>query len=1015
MSNTRRINLLSDAEIEDLYSRPRFNANEQNLYFALNKLELEFLEKYYSYKTRVSFILQLGYFKAKQQFYNFNFKDVDDDVKYITKAFKLGYNLKLSEYISEKYIRQQRKEILTLCNYKDWSAEYEAKITDYICELLRYYPKISGALRQLLDYFEKHQMVIPIYRNLQDMFTTAYAREEKRLSAIMLSIPQNIQQQLSNIIEKNDGITQLNIIKADQKNFQFTAVRGEIDKVLLISEVYEFSKIFIPKLQLARNAVRYYADLVEQYPPFRLRELNKAVQWLYSICFVHYRYQQLMDNLIISFMYHVRSVMEASKTYIGIAQMEYNAKMVVDFPKLAQFLDWFPNRDENLTHEQLNAEAYKILPKEQFPMLATFLAGNKFDKKAAKWEYYAKSARMLPLYLRPIIMAISLGFYKEDSKIMDLIGLLKHHYQNGKNAGSLKLADDLGLTIPKHMLPYLKRNPDDLYVDPHLFEFYVYEKIYHNLDRGKLFCNDSVSYCDIDIDLVDESMVDKAGEIANEFGYPKIPIYCGKRLDDALSALTDAWNTTTDNISNEDNLGIKFKETNNGEIDWSLSYDCSEELDDSFFRNLTKAPISDVIMFIGEHTKMWSGFEHMKDRYVKRKAPVELVINACVLSEAFGVGSEKMSEMSDINVDLLHATDEDFIRVGTLCAVNDIVNNYTNSLPIFKLWNLMEDKLMADADGQKFVTSNNNIQSRYSKKYLGKGRGISLYTLIANHVAVNAKTIGLNEYEGYSLFDMIYGNKTDVDIDLVTGDNHSMNQLNFIALDAVDVEYVPSIKNVRDAANNLYLPKLPENYTGILKPKGIIKDERIRSQERGIIRVLLSLIMQENTQTNIIRKLNSHARYARLKASIFEYNKIFKSTHVLNMIDNMRLRRAIRSARNRTESYHQLQSVIRKVYSGILKGKRIVDNRVSTHATRLVANCIIAYSATILNAVYEKMLRTGTPQAIIDEFARISPVAWIHIIFTGRYNFNKKSAGIDVQEMARMLEKTLRASFWRVR
>ena len=58
------------------------------------------------------------------------------------------------------------------------------------------------------------------------------------------------------------------------------------------------------------------------------------------------------------------------------------------------------------------------------------------------------------------------------------------------------------------------------------------------------------------------------------------------------------------------------------------------------------------------------------------------------------------------------------------------------------------------------------------------------------------------------------------------------------------------------------------------------------------------------------------------------------------------------------------------------------------------------------------MLRNGTAQAIIDEFARISPVAWIHILFTGRYKFNKSDAGIDVQEMSRMLEKALRASFW---
>ncbi|WP_422446121.1 MULTISPECIES: Tn3 family transposase [unclassified Endozoicomonas] len=76
---------------------------------------------------------------------------------------------------------------------------------------------------------------------------------------------------------------------------------------------------------------------------------------------------------------------------------------------------------------------------------------------------------------------------------------------------------------------------------------------------------------------------------------------------------------------------------------------------------------------------------------------------------------------------------------------------------------------------------------------MGKGRGISLYNLLANHVAVNAKNIGLNEYEGHSLYDMIYNNKTDIDIHMMTSDNHSLNKLNFVALDSIDVVTISGV------------------------------------------------------------------------------------------------------------------------------------------------------------------------------------------------------------------------------
>ena len=829
----------------------------------------------------------------------------------------------------------------------------------------------------------------------------------------MTLIPQAQQKQLLELITREDGISKLNIIRSDQKNFQYTAIKNEVDKALNIADLYEFAKNFLPTLRLSKNAIRYYADLAEQYAASRLRRLSTAQQWLQTLCFVYHRYQQIMDNLITSFMYHTRSTIDAAKAYSDKAMADHNSGLIVDLPKLARFLKWFPNRKHGLTHDELNQEAYKILPKKQFPVLAQFLQGNTFDKKAAKREYYLKSSRLFALYLRPIILAVPLVFYKEKSDIMEFINLIKNHYGCGRNPSTFKLPKDLEDTISKTMMPYLKQNPTAEQVDPHLFEFFVYQKMFHRLDKGLLCCNDSVSYCDIDQDLIGDELVDDAEKIANEFGYPKIPTYYDERLDEALVALDSAWDKTTKRISLGENSGFNIKKTKTCEQNWSLGYDRRDKLDDAFFKTLSQVEIPDIMMHIGDHIDMWSAFTHMKTRYSKKKNPVKLAINACILSDAFGIGAEKMAEMSDLNFNLLRSTQEDFIRVETLRAANDAVGNLIHSLPIFKLWNLMDDKLLADADGQKLPTSESTIQSRYSKKYLGKSPGLSVYTLVANFVAVNAKNIGLNEYEGHSLYDVIYGNKTDIDINLVTGDNHSLNQLNFVMLDSIDVDYVPSIKDVKEAANNLYSAKSIDNYSGIIRPKWVINKSLIQEEKRGILRVLLSLLLQENTQSNIIKKLNSYARYAKLKKALFEYNNVFKSTHVLNLIDSMPLRKAIRTARNRTEAYHQLQGLIRKIYRGVFKGKKIVNNQVSAHAVRLVVNCIIAYNSIILNSIYEKMLREGVSQEIIDKFARISPIAWIHIAFTGKYNFKNSNGEIDMEAMANALEKHLKQHFWK--
>ena len=1013
MTNIKRLYLLSESEVENLYARPDFNSAEQELYFSMNQIEIEALSHYATMKTKVSFILQLAYFKAKHQFYNFSFEEVQSDVEYIQSNFFKTDNIILTGNITRQGINMQKKVIIRLFQYKDFTGRSDL-IETHLFELLRYYPKGHDTLRQLLAYLDNQKIIIPSYRTLQDLFTKAFSKENARLSQLVTLIPHTHQKELSELIAHEDGISKLNIIRSDQKNFQYTAIKTEIDKALSIVDLYGFAKTFLPTLKLSRNAILYYADLAEQYSASRMRRLSTAQQWLQTICFIYHRYQQITDNLITSFMYHTRATIDAAKSYSEKEMADHNSGLTVDFPKLGRFLKWFPNRKSDLNHDELNQEAYKLLPKEQFPILAQILHGNTFDKKAAKREYYLKSSRLFALYLRPILLAVPFVFYKEESDIMAFINLIKKHYGYGGNPSTLNLPKDLESLIPKAMMPYLKQDPSDVQVDPHLFEFFVYQKMFHRLEKGLLCCNESVSYCDIDQDLISDERVDDAEKIANEFGYPNLPSYCAERLDEALMTLDRAWEKTTKRISLGENPGFNIRNTKTGEQNWSLGYDRKNKLDDAFFKTLSQVEIPDIMMHIGDYIDMWPAFTHMKTRYNKKKVPVKLAINASILSDAFGIGTEKMAEMSDLNFNLIRSTQEDFIRVETLRAANDAVGNLIHSLPIFKIWNLMDDRLLADADGQKLPTSESTIQSRYSKKYLGKSPGLSVYTLVANFVAVNAKNIGLNEYEGHSLYDIICGNRTDIDINFVTGDNHSINKLNFVVLDSIDVDYVPSIKDIKEAANNLYSSKSIDNYSGIIRPKGVINKSLIQEEKRGILRVLLSLLLQENTQSNIIKKLNSHARYAKLKKALFEYNNVFKSAHVLNLIDSIPLRKAIRTARNRTEAYHQLQGLIRKVYRRVFKGKKIVDNQVSAHAVRLVANCIIAYNSIILNSIYEKMLREGVSQEIIDKFARISPISWIHIAFTGKYNFKKNNGKIDMRNMVDALEKHLKQHFWKV-
>ena len=296
MMNLKRIYLLPEAEIADLYARPFFNQNEQQLYFDLNQVELDLLAQLGTIKTKVHFILQLAYFKAKNQFFTFTFDDVQADVQYVLAKFFKKTDAVFQGNITRKRINQQKQIILNLFDYQDWSVEQAIQIEAHICELLRYYPKGHDTFRQLLVYLDNQKFVIPTYRSLQDMFTQAFANESDRLNQLVLLMPQRQQEQLSELIDRKDGITKLNIIRADQKNFTYTAISDEVEKAIVTAKLYQFAKDFLPTLLLSKNAIRYYADIAEQYATSRLRRLSKPQQWLHALCFIYHRYQQIMDN-----------------------------------------------------------------------------------------------------------------------------------------------------------------------------------------------------------------------------------------------------------------------------------------------------------------------------------------------------------------------------------------------------------------------------------------------------------------------------------------------------------------------------------------------------------------------------------------------------------------------------------------------------------------------------------------------------------------------------------------------
>ena len=80
---TKQLVILSGDEISKLYDLPKFDEDSRLKYFSLNSVEQSIISNHQRVFVKIYFILQLGYFKAKQLFYIFDFETVETDARYI--------------------------------------------------------------------------------------------------------------------------------------------------------------------------------------------------------------------------------------------------------------------------------------------------------------------------------------------------------------------------------------------------------------------------------------------------------------------------------------------------------------------------------------------------------------------------------------------------------------------------------------------------------------------------------------------------------------------------------------------------------------------------------------------------------------------------------------------------------------------------------------------------------------------------------------------------------------------
>ncbi|WP_341793717.1 MULTISPECIES: Tn3 family transposase [unclassified Rickettsia] len=997
----RNLVLFSETEKFALYAVPDFDDKQRREYFSFSENELHLIMHGQHLHVNIYCALQIGYFKAKKIFFQLSWKKIiSEDLQFILSHYFPGMTFTGMDITRYQYYNQ-RKEIANLFCYRLWSKEFMSMLHKQAIQIIKRDTSPNFIAHALVIFLDNIKVVRPAYTTLQVIVTKSLVEERRRISAIIdKELGTEHKTQLDQLLIHEDNVSKLAGFKQDAKNFGFKMMLRERQKHNTLEPLYQIAIKLLPKLEISRQNIDNYVNLANHYTIRDLRELKYNQGYLYILCYVLKRYQQLNDNLIEAFIYHFKKI---NKTIQDRVSVHFTDDVTESQEKIGDLLLLYVDEQFNDTtlFTEVQDCAFKIMPKDIILDLGNKMLNKPRRKKEFKWQEVDKLHKTCKKNLRPLFM--KLGFSSEDANNPWLKSAywLQEVFANNQKLHDRPYHECIEDTIPKHLQRYLLNNdtPENRNLNSGRYEYWIYSQISKQIYNGGLYIENSFNHRCFNHELVP---VDQKRDILNDLNIPWLQLPIQQHLDDLTKELHDLWLLFNKNLKQNKFSHLKY-DYRKQKLNWNkIKANKNEKLQNKFFKQLPFCDISDLLIFVNDNCRFMSAFTPLQPRYFKHDADNKEKLIATILAQAFNHGNYKMSQVSDVSYRSLETIYQQYLRLSTLKKANDIISNSISRLPIFPYYSLDLELLYSSVDGQKFELDTPNIKARYSRKYLREGQGVSAYTILANHVPLQCELIGSHEHESYYAFDIWYNNTSDIIPDTITGDMHVTNKANFAITKWFGVQLNPRFTNLNAQLKNLYCADNIVKYSNCLvKPVSQINLKVIVEQKSNIDQLVATLALKDISQANLIKKLCHLPSENPLRKAVFEYDKLIRSIYTLKYMMNVQLQKNIHKSQNRIESYHKLRAAIAKVGGKKqLYGKTDIDIEISNQCGRLIANAIIYYNSIILSGILGKYgIQPGNKKALTI-IRKISPVAWHqHIHFLGQYTFQNKSSTINIKQI----------------
>lgn len=996
---SRRLTVLSQAERNALYGLPDFDDFQRADFFAFTEAERAVADRRKGPVERLHCLLQIGYFKAKQAFFNFNGLEIPtEDIEFLLERYFPGDTVALRPLRQdERYT--QRAEIAKLFGYRLWSEVNRPALIEMAALVARRDVTPTFVLIEVLGFLKARQIVRPGYTTLQTVISDVLVAERGRLAQLVeAGLDAGTRAALQDLVMREGTLSELAALKQDAKHFGYKMMVAERQKHATLAPLHTAAKAIVPQLGISQQNTRYYASLVHYYTIFDLRRMTAGQRHLYLLCYAWQRYRQMNDNLVDAFCHGMAQIEQETKEAAEEAYAKAQEKRQREAPRVGRVLLLYVDEtvDDATPFGDVRKRAFTIMPKDDLLTAGNRLCDRSDSQMELRWRAVDRVAARFKRTLRPLAMTLDVSAEPTGSPWQAALSWMKTVFNRQQRLTERPLAEIPEGTTPERLWPHLfdfdqAGKPTRLRGDR--YEFWIYRQLRKRLASGELYLDDSVRHRRFGDDLVE---LDRKAEALKDLNIPWLRQPADAMVDALCDELDRLWRTFDHDLRSGKLKHLEF-DPEHKTLSWRKPrIDKDDALQSSFYAKLQARGVPDVFRFVNARCGFLSALTPLQPRYAKKIVDEDSLM-AVLVAQAMNHGMLSMAETSDVPYDVLQETHQQHLRLATLRAANDKISNFIAGLDIFPLYSFNTEVLYGGVDGQKFEAATPTTKARYSRKYFGRGKSVVAYTLLANHVPLETELIGANEHESHYVFDICYHNTSDIVPTAITGDMHSINKANFAILHWFGLKLTPRFTNLQAQVQHVYCGTDPsEENPYLLQPAGQINRQAIIAEKANIDRIIATLGLKEASQSTLVRKLCALSQHNPTRKAVFEFDKLVRSIYTLNYFRDVQLQRDVHRSQNRLEAYHQLRSAIAQVGGRKqLSGRTDLDTAISNQCARLIANVIIAYNSVLLSKLLERY-QAASNQKAIQLLQKISPVAWRHIHLLGRYMFRDRGQPIDL-------------------